>query len=123
RRRADRSSCRRWSRAHPPLTRAPRLGRMSRRRCGDPCIARGVAAACGWVPALHTAPPRVVTMATTASAYLTGFGSYLPGDSVSNDEIASRLGDDAVTERILCRVLEAKGIRQRHTTRSTSTVS
>ena len=63
-------------------------------------------------------------MATTVSAYLTGFGSYLPGDSFSIDEIASRLGgDDAVTERIRCRVLEANGIRQRHTTRSTSTVS
>ncbi len=39
-------------------------------------------------------------MATTVSAYLTGFGSYLPGDSFSIAEIASRLGgDDAVTER------------------------
>jgi 3-oxoacyl-[acyl-carrier-protein] synthase-3 len=57
----------------------------------------------------------VVTMGTTASAYLTGFGSYLPGDPVGNDEIASRLGgDDRVTERIRRRVLEANGIRQRH---------
>lgn len=54
-------------------------------------------------------------MATTATAYLTGFGRYLPGDPVDNDGIASRLGgDDAVTERIRRRVLDANGIRQRH---------
>lgn len=57
----------------------------------------------------------VVTMGTTATAYLTGFGRYLPGDPVDNDGIAARLGgDDAVTERIRRRVLEANGIRQRH---------
>lgn len=54
-------------------------------------------------------------MGTTASAYLTGFGSYLPGDPVGNDGIAARLGgDDAVTERIRRRVLEHNGIRHRH---------
>jgi 3-oxoacyl-[acyl-carrier-protein] synthase-3 len=54
-------------------------------------------------------------MATTATAYLTGFGRYLPGDPVDNDGIAARLGgDDAVTERIRRRVLDANGIRQRH---------
>lgn len=54
-------------------------------------------------------------MGTTASAYLTGFGSYLPGDPVDNDGIVSRLGgDDAVTARIRRRVLDANGIRQRH---------
>lgn len=50
-----------------------------------------------------------------ATAYLTGFGSYLPGDPVDNDGIVSRLGgDDAVTERIRRRILDANGIRQRH---------
>ncbi|THE08253.1 3-oxoacyl-ACP synthase [Microbacterium oleivorans] len=54
-------------------------------------------------------------MASTASAYLTGFGRYLPGDPVDNDGIVSRLGgDDAVTARIRRRVLDANGIRQRH---------
>lgn len=54
-------------------------------------------------------------MGTTASAYLTGFGSYLPGEPVDNDGIAARLGgDDAVTERIRRRVLASNGIRRRH---------
>lgn len=54
-------------------------------------------------------------MATTATAYLTGFGRYLPGDPVDNDGIAARLGgDDAVTQRIRRRILESNGIRQRH---------
>jgi len=54
-------------------------------------------------------------MGTTATAYLTGFGRYLPGDPVDNHGIAARLGgDDAVTERIRRRVLESNGIRQRH---------
>src|SRR5215207_1698591 len=54
-------------------------------------------------------------MGTTATAYLTGFGSYLPGDPVENDGIAARLGGtDPVTERIRRRVLEANGIKQRH---------
>ena len=54
-------------------------------------------------------------MASTATAYLTGFGAYLPGEPVDNDGIAARLGgDDAVTERIRRRILEQNGIRQRH---------
>lgn len=54
-------------------------------------------------------------MGTAATAYLTGFGSYLPGDPVDNDGIAARLGGtDAVTERIRRRILDANGIRQRH---------
>lgn len=54
-------------------------------------------------------------MGATATAYLTGFGSYLPGDPVDNDGIVSRLGgDDAVTERIRRRILDQNGIRQRH---------
>jgi 3-oxoacyl-[acyl-carrier-protein] synthase-3 len=54
-------------------------------------------------------------MGTTATAYLTGFGRYLPGEPVDNDGIAARLGgEDRVTERIRRRVLEANGIRQRH---------
>ena len=54
-------------------------------------------------------------MGTTATAYLTGFGAYLPGVPVDNEGIVSRLGgDDAVTERIRRRVLDSNGIRQRH---------
>lgn len=54
-------------------------------------------------------------MATTATAYLTGFGSYLPGEPVDNDGIVTRLGgDDAVTERIRRRILEQNGIATRH---------
>ncbi|WP_404433860.1 hypothetical protein LG299_04965 [Microbacterium lacus] len=54
-------------------------------------------------------------MATTATAYLTGFGSYLPGEPVDNDGIVLRLGgDDAVTERIRRRILEQNGIKTRH---------
>ncbi|MET0812957.1 MAG: 3-oxoacyl-[acyl-carrier-protein] synthase III C-terminal domain-containing protein [Microbacterium sp.] len=54
-------------------------------------------------------------MPATATAYLTGFGSYLPGDPIDNDAIVTRLGgDDAVTERIRRRILADNGIRQRH---------
>ena len=54
-------------------------------------------------------------MGTTATAYLTGFGSYLPGDPVDNDGIVARLGGtDPVTERIRGMILDANGIRQRH---------
>lgn len=57
----------------------------------------------------------VFAMASTATAYLTGFGRYLPGEPVDNDGIAARLGgDDRVTERIRQRVLQENGIRQRH---------
>ena len=54
-------------------------------------------------------------MGNTAQAYLTGFGSYLPGDPVDNDGIVARLGgDDRVTERIRRQVLASNGIRSRH---------
>lgn len=54
-------------------------------------------------------------MGTTAAAYITGFGRYLPGEPVDNDGIVQRLGgDDPVTTRIRRRVLDANGIRQRH---------
>ncbi|WP_439592249.1 3-oxoacyl-[acyl-carrier-protein] synthase III C-terminal domain-containing protein [Microbacterium sp.] len=54
-------------------------------------------------------------MPSTATAYLTGFGSYLPGDPIDNDGIVARLGgEDAVTERIRRRILADNGIRQRH---------
>ena len=54
-------------------------------------------------------------MGTTATAYLTGFGAYLPGDPVDNDGIVARLGGtDKVTERIRGMILDANGIRQRH---------
>lgn len=54
-------------------------------------------------------------MGTTANAYLTGFGAYLPGEPVDNDAIVTRLGgDDPVTARIRRRILDSNGIRQRH---------
>ncbi|ADG73307.1 3-Oxoacyl-(acyl-carrier-protein (ACP)) synthase III domain protein [Cellulomonas flavigena DSM 20109] len=54
-------------------------------------------------------------MTTTARAYLTGFGRYLPGPPVDNDGMAARLGgDDAVTARIRSSILASNGIRQRH---------
>lgn len=54
-------------------------------------------------------------MGTTAAAYITGLGRYLPAEPVDNDGIVQRLGgDDPVTTRIRRRVLDANGIRQRH---------
>ena len=54
-------------------------------------------------------------MGSTATAYLTGFGRYLPGEPVDSDGIAARLGgDDPVTERIRRRILDSNGILQRH---------
>ena len=54
-------------------------------------------------------------MPTTATAYLTGFGSYLPGPAIDNDGIVSRLGGvDTVTERIRRSILDSNGIKQRH---------
>ncbi len=50
-----------------------------------------------------------------ATAYLTGLGSYLPGDPVSSSEVATRLGGvDQRTERIRRRIQRANGIRLRH---------
>src|SRR6187455_2027788 len=57
----------------------------------------------------------VIDMSSQATAYLTGFGRYLPGPPVDNDGIVARLGgDDRVTGRIRRSVLEQNGIRQRH---------
>jgi 3-oxoacyl-[acyl-carrier-protein] synthase-3 len=54
-------------------------------------------------------------MTSQATAYLTGFGRYLPGPPVDNDGIVSRLGGtDRVTERIRGSILEQNGIRTRH---------
>lgn len=54
-------------------------------------------------------------MTTTARAYLTGFGRYLPGPPVDNDGMAARLGGhDVVTERIRRSILKSNGIKQRH---------
>ena len=54
-------------------------------------------------------------MTTTASAYLTGFGRYLPGPPIDNDQIVTRLGGtDPVTERIRRRILADNGIKSRH---------
>lgn len=51
----------------------------------------------------------------TATAYITGVGRYLPGEPVSNDQIADRLGgEDDRTERIRRRILAANGIRERY---------
>ena len=50
-----------------------------------------------------------------ATAYLTGLGRYLPGEPVSNEEVASRLGGlDRRTARIRERIQKANGIRQRY---------
>ncbi len=46
------------------------------------------------------------------TVYLTGFGSYLPGAPLSNDEVAARLGD--TRPRLRRRIMAANGIRTRH---------
>lgn len=54
-------------------------------------------------------------MSSQATAYLTGFGRYLPGPPVDNDGIVARLGgEDRVTERIRTSILEQNGIKTRH---------
>jgi len=54
-------------------------------------------------------------MGSTATAYITGLGRYLPGEPIDNDGIAARLGgDDPVTDRIRRSILKANGIRLRH---------
>lgn len=51
----------------------------------------------------------------TATAYLTGLGRYLPGEPVSNEEVATRLGGvDTRTGRIRRRIQQANGIQQRY---------
>ncbi len=47
-------------------------------------------------------------------AYITGVGSYLPGDPVGNDEIESYLGSTNGSPRIRERMLRANGIEKRH---------
>jgi 3-oxoacyl-[acyl-carrier-protein] synthase-3 len=47
-------------------------------------------------------------------AYITGVGSYLPGDPVGNDDIEQYLGSSTGSERIRRRMLEANGIEKRH---------
>ncbi|HEU5112346.1 MAG TPA: hypothetical protein VFU96_03455, partial [Acidimicrobiia bacterium] len=48
------------------------------------------------------------------NAYITGVGSYLPGEPVGNDEIESYLGRSCGSDRIRRRMLEANGIEKRH---------
>ena len=47
-------------------------------------------------------------------AYITGVGSYLPGDPVGNDEIERYLGATKASQRIRDRMLGANGIEKRH---------
>lgn len=47
-------------------------------------------------------------------AYITGVGSYLPGDPVGNDDIERYLGSTNGSSRIKDRMLEANGIEKRH---------
>ena len=81
------------------------LGRWRSRRGGHGQLSQtetlvGQPASAGAHALLHRCQPRaatwpnVVTMGATATAYLTGFGRYLPGDPVDNDGIAARLGGD-----------------------------
>ncbi len=50
-----------------------------------------------------------------AEAYITGTGAYLPGDPVSNEELAVRFGDGTRRDEALRRrALAANGIRTRH---------
>lgn len=51
----------------------------------------------------------------SATAYLTGFGRYLPGEPVGNDAISARLGGPGRGgDRFREQILAANGIRQRH---------
>lgn len=51
----------------------------------------------------------------TASAYITGLGSHLPGPPIANDEVADILGGaDRVTARLRASIQQANGIRTRH---------
>jgi len=54
-------------------------------------------------------------MTGMTEAYITGIGSYLPGDPVCNSELAARLGDGTRRGTALGRqALMANGIRTRH---------
>jgi 3-oxoacyl-[acyl-carrier-protein] synthase-3 len=48
------------------------------------------------------------------NAYITGVGSYLPGDPVGNDDIERYLGHTSGSSRIRERMLSANGIEKRH---------
>jgi 3-oxoacyl-[acyl-carrier-protein] synthase-3 len=47
-------------------------------------------------------------------AYITGVGSYLPGDPIGNDDIERYLGKTGASPRIRERMLGANGIEKRH---------
>ena len=47
-------------------------------------------------------------------AYITGVGSYLPGDPIGNDDIERYLGTTGASPRIKERMLGANGIEKRH---------
>jgi 3-oxoacyl-[acyl-carrier-protein] synthase-3 len=47
-------------------------------------------------------------------AYITGVGSYLPGDPIGNDDIERYLGTTGASPRIRERMLGANGIEKRH---------
>src|ERR1700677_3566349 len=54
-------------------------------------------------------------MAVMTEAYITGTGSFLPGEPVSNAELAAPLGDGTSRDTVVRdRVLAANGIRTRH---------
>ena len=48
------------------------------------------------------------------SAYITGVGSYLPGEPIGNDEIETYLGKSSGSDRLGRRMLDANGIEKRH---------
>lgn len=69
----------------------------------------------GWSRCAAVPPAPRGARIVTATAYITGLGSYLPGEPVDNDGIAARLGGhDPVTERIRRQILNANGIKLRH---------
>ena len=48
------------------------------------------------------------------NAYITGVGSYLPGEPIGNDEIETYLGKSSGSDKLRRRMLEANGIEKRH---------
>jgi len=48
------------------------------------------------------------------NAYITGVGSYLPGEPIGNDEIETYLGKSNGSDKLRRRMLEANGIEKRH---------
>ena len=59
-------------------------------------------------------PDRELDQEGNMDAYITGVGSYLPGDPVGNDEIERYLGATKASQRIRERMLGANGIEKRH---------